>query len=361
MMPEIPLNKQQYLELEKLSVGAFAPINGFLREDDFHSVVRDMRLASGAPFPLPVVLDVDDALAATLKSAPRVPLTYDGMEVGEITAESVFTCDKPAVARTVFGTDEPSHPGARFFIEGGDWFVGGPITLKRRASLDISAYEIDPVDARRQFAERGWQRVVGFQTRNVPHRAHEYLQKIALEQTDGLFIQPLVGRKKAGDYLPEAIMTGYRALIENYFRPERVVLGILSTSMRYAGPREAVFHAIIRRNYGCTHFIVGRDHAGVGDYYRKYEAHDLCRRFEGELGIKVMCLHGPFYCRGCDGYATEHTCPHWERAPGQIEEISGTDMRAVFRDGLEPDPHLMRPEVVAALRGQDLFVTEDEA
>ena len=202
--------------------------------------------------------------------------------------------------------------------------------------------------------------MVGFQTRNVPHRAHEYLQRVALEHCDGLFIQPLVGRKKIGDYTPEAIIVANQLLVDQFYPPHRVVLGILSTAMRYAGPREALFHALIRRNYGCTHFIIGRDHAGVGEYYGKYSAHELARQFEGDLGIDIMYLHGPYHCRRCDGIVTEHTCAHLHSDPAAITQISGTDMRTVLSGGKEPEPHLMRSEVVEALKGINLFVGEND-
>ncbi len=359
-MADLALSRDQYLEFEKLGLGAFRPLDGFMMEDAFRSVVRDMRLPDGAVFPLPVLLDVGRAESERLRGRARVSLSFDGIDVGSIEPLSVFTCDKPAVARAVFGTTDLAHPGVANFLRGGDWFIGGPIRLARRATLDISADELAPAEAKAAFAERGWRRIVGFQTRNVPHRAHEYLQRVALEHVDGLFIQPLVGRKKAGDYTPQAIMAGYRTLIDQFYPKRRVVLGILSTAMRYAGPREAVFHAIIRRNYGCTHFIVGRDHAGVGDYYGKYDAHALVQRFEGELGITVMRLHGPYHCRRCDGIVTEQTCPHRERDPRAITEISGTDMRAILLGGKAPDPHLMRIEVIESIKGLPLFITEDE-
>lgn len=357
-MSDLVLKRDQYLELEKLGLGALLPLNGFMTEDQFRGVVADMRLPGGAIFPLPVTLDVSRADAERMRGRPRIALSYDGIEVGEIEPRSIFTCDKADTARRVFGTDDSKHPGVRNLLQGGDWFVGGPVKLRRRATLDISADELTPEDTRRIFAERGWRTIVGFQTRNVPHRAHEYLQRTALEQADGLFIQPLVGRKKAGDYSPQAVMTGYRALVSGFYPKERVLLGILSTAMRYAGPREAVFHAIIRRNYGCTHFIVGRDHAGVGSYYGKYEAHAMTRRFDGELGIAILRLHGPYHCRRCDGIVTEHTCPH--AGTEAATEIAGTDMRAMLVGGKAPDPHLMRPEIIRALAGVPLFVTEDD-
>ncbi|MBL6936161.1 MAG: sulfate adenylyltransferase [Alphaproteobacteria bacterium] len=359
-MSELVLTRPQYLELEKLSLGAFRPLTGFMNEDEFRGSVETMRLPGGAVFPLPVVLDVDGETAARLKGLPQVALVYDGEQVGELRPESVFTCDKSAVAEKVYGTTDSTHPGVAFFMAGGDHFIGGAVALTKRASFDFSGDELAPEETRALFAEKGWQTIVGFQTRNVPHRAHEYLQRIALEQVDGLFIQPLVGRKKKGDYTPQAILRGYRTLIGEFYPADKVAMGILSTYMRYAGPREAVFHALIRRNYGCTHFIIGRDHAGVGDYYGTYEAHEMTRRFDGDLGIEIMYLHGPYFCGRCDGIVTEQTCPHEKDLPDSVTHISGTDMRAMLLGGKEPDAHLMRPEVIAALQGTELFIEDDE-
>ena len=359
-MSELVLNHVQYLELEKIGLGAFDPVHGFMTEDEFHSVTHRSRLPDGAPFPLPIVLDIDKSDADRLGGGARVSLIYNGEEVGELRPESIYTVDKPLAARSIYGTDELAHPGVRFFMQGGDWFIGGPVTLKRRIEHDLTRFERTPSETRQLFRDRGWNSVVGFQTRNVPHRAHEYLQRVALETTDGLFVQPLVGMKKIGDYTPQAILAGYRALIEGFFPSDSVVLGILTTSMRYAGPREAVFHAIIRRNYGCTHFVVGRDHAGVGEYYGKYEAHEATRELDGELGIEIMRLHGPFHCGDCGGIVTEHTCRHFVHDPSKITEISGTDIRAVLSEGKTVSSEIIRPEVVAALDGVPLFI-ESEA
>ena len=357
-MTELYLTRGQYLELEKLALGVFRPLEGFMNEDEFRRVVSDMRLPSGAPFPLPVVLDIGAQDATRLRGASRVSLIFDGKEVGRLAPQSIYTCDKQEVARQVYGTVDSTHPGVQFFMRGGDHMVGGPVELTRRVELDVSAFELTPDETRAEFARRGWKTVTGFQTRNVPHRAHEYLQRVALEVTDGLFVQPLIGRKKVGDYQPEAIIAGYRALIGDFLPNDRVVFGVLTTTMRYAGPREAVFHAIIRRNYGCTHFIVGRDHAGVDNWYDKYEAHDLTRRFDGELGITVLRLSGPYHCRICDSIVTEKTCPHMGTEAAR--EISGTDMRRILTSGTVPDPALMRPKIVAALKGVPLFIEENE-
>ncbi|MBM3734088.1 MAG: sulfate adenylyltransferase [Acidimicrobiia bacterium] len=353
----LDLGRDQYLELEKIALGAFSPLDGFMGETQFRSVVETMRLPSGAVFPIPVVLDVDEDWARQNRAAGTVELRYDGAVVGRLRPDDLYRCDRRAAARQVFGTDDPRHPGAANFLRLRPVFVGGKVELTRRARFDISVDEMTPEETRAEFKARGWRTIVGFQTRNVPHRAHEYLQRVALETVDGIFVQPLVGRRKNGDYTPQAIMRGYRALIGPFLPRERVVLGILSTVMRYAGPREAVFHAIIRRNYGCTHFIVGRDHAGVGSWYGEYDAHELIRRFTDELGIEVLCLRGSFFCPICDGIATEKTCPHRGRAARRA--ISGTDMRRILVDGAVPDPRLMRPEIVAALKGVPLFIGED--
>lgn len=360
-MSELTLNRVQYLELEKISLGAFDPIHHFMTEDEVRSVVEHLRLPGGSPFPLPIMLDVDKEDADRLRGLPHVALIHHGVEVGELVPESVFTLDKPAVAKALFGTDSMDHPGVRFFERGGDWFIGGEVKLKKRIEHSLTPFELTPADTRRIFSERGWKTVVGFQTRNVPHRAHEYLQRIALEVADGLFVQPLVGLKKTGDYTPEAILAGYRAMIDGFFPSKQVVLGILTTSMRYAGPREAVFHAIVRRNYGCSHFIVGRDHAGVGNYYGKYEAHEMTRAFDGELGIEIMRLHGPFHCRACEGIVTEQTCRHFSEDPTRITEISGTDIRAALSQGKAALSEHIRPEIIEALRDVPLFIEGEEA
>jgi len=359
-MHVLEIHRFQYLEMEKIAFGAFAPLAGFMNEDEFHSTVDHMRLPSGAVFPIPVVLDVTADQAKAFRGAPRIALVFEGIEVGEICPESIFCYDREDVAKKVFGSSGIAHPGVANLYGMGSHFIGGPVKLTRRVELDISRWELTPKETKQEIKRRGWSTVAGFQTRNVPHRAHEYLQRIALELVDGLFIQPLVGWKRVGDYTPQAIITGYQALIDNFYPSSNVMLGILSTAMRYAGPREAVFHAIVRRNYGCTHFVVGRDHAGVGDYYGKYDAHELTQRFDGELGIKIMRLHGPFHCRRCDSIVTEQTCSHIETSPDVTRQISGTDMRAILLEGAKPDPNLMRPEIVASLKNIPLFVAEGD-
>jgi len=353
------LNRRQYLELDNIATGVFAPLSGFMVEEEFKSVVETMRMPSGDVLPLPVVMDIPEYKADEVSNADKLDLFYQDSHVGEMTPTSVFTCDKGPVAERVFGTSDQNHPGVAHFYAMGNCFVGGPVKLWKRISADFPEYDLTPEQTRAHFADGGWDSVVGFQTRNVPHRAHESLLRLGLEFADGLFIQPLIGAKKKGDYTTSAILTGYRALISDFLPRERVLLGVLSTAMRYAGPREAVFHAIIRRNYGCTHFIVGRDHAGVGDYYGLYEAHDLTRQFDGELGIQILRLHGPFYCKLCDGIVTDRSCPHLTTAPEATKQISGTEVRSILLNRNGCPPELMRPKVVESLRGVELFLSED--
>jgi len=359
-MPTLALTKNQYLEFEKIAIGAFHPLEGFMTEKEFTSVVNDMRLPNGQVFPLPVVLDIDEGDAERFSKCSEITLSFEGKTVGAVYPESIFTCDKSAVAQKVYGTVDMAHPGVAHFSHMKSHFVGGKVRLDRRINFEFSEFEMTPDETRALFRKNGWQTIVGFQTRNVPHRAHEYLQRVALEHVDGLFVQPLIGHKKAGDYTPQSIMASYKTLIDQFFPNDRVALGILTTSMRYAGPREALFHAIIRRNYGCTHFIVGRDHAGVGSYYRKYEAHELTRRFDDELGIRVMRLHGPYHCAACDGIVTEQTCPHERDDPSQVTHISGTDMRAMLSGGRVPEGHLMRQKIIDSIKDVILFIDESD-
>ncbi|CAM3852752.1 sulfate adenylyltransferase [Aquirufa aurantiipilula] len=354
----LTLRQDQYLELEKIGIEAFLPLDHFMTESEFISVTEKMRLPSGYPFPIPVILDVNKETAEMASNVSHIDLIYKDILVGKVYPESIYTCDKEKVAKLIYSTSEIEHPGVSRFYSQGDWFIGGKTIFLKQVKEGISSLELTPAEVKKKFAELGWNSIVGFQTRNVPHRAHEYLQKVALEHVDGLFIQPLVGQKKNGDYTPEAVMTGYRALVDGFYPTDKVVLGILSTSMRYAGPREAVFHAIIRKNYGCTHFIVGRDHAGVGNYYEKYAGHDILHIFENEIGIKIMYLHGPFYCESCDGIVTEHTCPHFKLNPEVTNQISGSMMREILSGGNKPDKKYFRPEILEALKGCELFINE---
>jgi sulfate adenylyltransferase len=348
-LPRVPVNPRQLSDLEMIAVGAFSPLEGFMNEADYWNVLHHMRLASWLPWSLPVTLAVDRSLADSLSVGSEVGLTADdGTPVGVLELAEKYRYDRRQEARLVYRTEEDAHPGVAAVYAQGEVLLAGKVTaFDRRRSAEFADLRLAPADTRRAFAERGWRRVVGFQTRNPIHRAHEYLQKCALEIADGLLIHPLVGATKDDDIPAEVRLQCYRELLDGYFPHDRVLLSVLPAAMRYAGPREAIFHAIVRKNYGCTHFIVGRDHAGVGSYYGTYDAQRIFDEFEdGELGITPLFYDHAFYCRRCGTMATTKTCPH-----GDDDRIalSGTRVRAMLQNGELPPPEFTRPEVARIL------------
>jgi len=356
----IHLRLDQYLEAEKIDNEALHPLSGFMGETEFKSVVSEMRLTNGEVFSLPVTLDVDEEVMSKIRKSSEVDLCFAGKRVGTIEIGSIFTCEKPVIAKQLFGTDSTQHPGVARFYRMNDWFVGGLTKIMIPPTQGDKWKELTPAETKSHFRENMWKSIVGFQTRNIPHKAHEYLQRVNLEVSDGLFIQPLIGARKKGDFSPEAVMLSYQYLIENHYPKGRVLLSPVRIPMRYAGPREAIFHAIIRRNFGCTHFIIGRDHAGVGDFYGKYEAQDLVRKVESELGIAIRYMNGPCYCDICREIVTEKTCCHLDTDPSAINEISGTWMRQALLNGITVDDHLVRNGVVNSLRGIKIFLDETD-
>ncbi|HYC77664.1 MAG TPA: sulfate adenylyltransferase [Planctomycetota bacterium] len=340
------LDRNQVLDLEKIADGAFSPLVGFMGSTDLRAVVDDGRLADGRPWTIPVVLQTSKGRAESVKVGDELLLwnAEEDAPSGLLVVGEIYRIDLLDAARKVYGVEDRAHPGVARWLDGGDTAIAGPIRLLRRsASLVPKAFDLGPREVRAEFARRGWKTITGFQTRNLGHRAHERLQKMGLELTDGLLIHPLIGWKKKGDMLPEVILDGYRLLVDRYYPPRHVMLAGLTTAMRYAGPREAVFHALIRRNFGCTHFIVGRDHAGVGGYYEKYAAHRMVSRYtKEELGITPLLFHGPCWCETCGEIVTEKTCPHGDRA---WVDISGTEVRAMIGRGERPPAFFMRPEI----------------
>jgi sulfate adenylyltransferase len=348
-LPQVVLDARAMSDLELLAVGALSPLDGFMGSADYRGVLEGMRLATGLLWTLPITLAVSRAEARRLREGRPVALAAPwGETLGLLELVEKYPWDPGEEARLVYGTEDPGHPGVADLAGRGEVLLGGRVDLIARPPLPgLEKFRLDPAATRAALAERGWRTVVGFQTRNPIHRSHEYIQKCALELIDGLLIHPLVGKTKLDDVPADVRFRCYQALVESYFPPDRVLLAAFPGAMRYAGPREAVFHALVRKNYGCTHFIVGRDAAGVGSYYAPYAAHDLLRSFRpGDLGITPLLSTETFFCRRCGAVASTRTCPH-----GAAERLalSGTKVRESLRGGDGLPPEFTRPEVAAIL------------
>jgi sulfate adenylyltransferase len=346
--PKAPVGARDAADLEMLAVGAMSPLKGFMLEKDYRSVLEEMRLASGMVWSMPITFSLSDDDVKRIGGADVVTLTLGEEPVALLEVEQVYRRDRNEEATSVFQTTDSAHPGVRALEEAGDWLVGGPLKVLRLPQHDTFVeHRMTPQETRRAFEERGWRRVVGFQTRNPVHRAHEYLQKCAVEVVDGLLLHPLVGETKEDDVPAEVRMRCYRVLLDEYYPRDRVLLSVFPAAMRYAGPKEAIFHAIVRKNYGCTHFIVGRDHAGVGDYYGSFDAHRIFERFDpDELGIIPLFFDHAFWCYRCEGMATVKICPHGEE---DRLTLSGTKVREMLRAGERPPIEFTRPEVADIL------------
>jgi sulfate adenylyltransferase len=355
--PKLQVNERELSDLEMLAVGALSPLTGFVGEKDYHSILETMHLQNGLAWTIPVTLSLTEDDVKRIGNAEAVTLT-DGdagpvavLEVGE-----VFRRDRQKEATAVFGTEDAEHPGVQALQAAGDWCLAGEVRVFRLPEHDdFTQYRLTPAETRAEFVRRGWKTVVGFQTRNPIHRAHEYIQKCALEIVDGLLVHPLVGATKADDVPPDVRMRCYEVLFADYYPKDRAMISVFPAAMRYAGPKEAIWHAIARKNYGCTHFIVGRDHAGVGSYYGTYDAQVIFEEFEpDELGITPLKFEHSFYCLTCEGMASPKTCPHDD----EVRVIlSGTKVREMLRAGHKPPPEFSRPEVaeilIEAMQTQD--------
>jgi len=348
-LPQVELNEREAADLEMLACGAMSPLEGFMTEADYRAVVDTMHLVKGLAWSIPVALSAKTEQHEALKPGCRVTLVAKSNGALAIMAvEDVYRVDHAQEAQSVLRTTDEAHPGVQYLRSLRPTYLGGPITLLRKPNhRDFTRYRLQPKETRVLFSAKGWERVAAFQTRNPIHRAHEYLQKCALELADGLLVHPLVGETKSDDTPAAVRMQCYEVLLENYYPKDRVVLSVFPAAMRYAGPREAIFHALLRKNYGCTHFIVGRDHAGVGSYYGTYDAHHIFAEFAPEeIGITPLFFDHAFFCRKCGSMASTKTCPH----PREDHVfLSGTKVREMLAAGELPPPEFTRPEVAQIL------------
>jgi len=354
-LPKIVVNERELSDLEMLTVGALSPLTGFQGEKDYHSILETMHLENGLAWSIPVTLSLDEQEVKRIGGAEAVALLPNagGDPLAVVEVDEIYKRDRQKEALGVYGTEDLDHPGVAALSNAGDYCLAGParaITLPQHRHF--TEHRLTPAQTRAAFRERGWRTVVGFQTRNPIHRAHEYIQKCALEIVDGLLVHPLMGATKGDDVPTDVRMRCYEALFAGYYPKDRAMISVFPAAMRYAGPKEAIWHAICRKNYGCTHFIVGRDHAGVGDYYGTYDAQTIFEEFEpGELGITPLMFEHSFWCNACEGMASPKTCPHGEETR---VSLSGTKVREMLRAGERPPIEFSRPEVadilIAAMR-----------
>lgn len=349
---KVTINEETLQDIINIETGLLYPLDGFMREKDFRAVIDDYTMSDGQVFTIPVTLDVPEDVFHTVSDGEMLKLIIDSEVVAEMKVESKYIMAEEDILK-VFRTLEESHPGVLKEKNRSKYRVGGKTILLQKELLKDA---LKPEDTKRIFRERGWKTVAGFQTRNPIHKAHEHIQRLGLEICDGLFINPIVGWKKKGDFTQEAVIAAYNTMIREFYPSQRIYMDGLKTQMRYAGPREAVFHAIIRRNLGCTHFIIGRDHAGVGGFYGAYDAHTLAQKIsvEHELGIELLLTREPYYCKKCKQIVTDKTCSHYDT---ERVEISGTIVRKYISDGFMPDEIMLRKEIFdSILKCKQIFI-----
>jgi sulfate adenylyltransferase len=350
VLPSLQLNFELVSDVENIAFGIFSPLEGFMGKEEYRNVLNNMRLSDDLPWTIPIVLDAEREEAKKLKIGQEVILRNENNDpIALLQLEEKYEYDKEEMAEKVFQTKDGAHPGVAKVKSMKEVLLAGKIDLIQESPTAFYNYKLKPIETRVLFKEKGWRTVVGFQTRNTPHIGHEYVQKTALTFTDGIFVNPVIGRKKKGDFKDEVILASYDELIKHYYLRERAVVAILQMEMRYAGPREAIFHAIIRKNFGCTHIIIGRDHAGVGNYYPPYAAQDIFEEFP-DLGIVPLFFKSFYFCKKCNSVVNEKTCPH---PSSEHINFSGTKIREMLIQGKTPPPELMRPEVAKIILSYD--------
>jgi sulfate adenylyltransferase len=349
-LPAVTLSAREQCDLEMISIGAFSPLTGFMGKADFEGVCKNLRLANGTVWPIPVTLCPPDDVTAKISQGQKITL-YDDKQrlMAVMTVQEKYAHDKNLEIPNVYKTEEDAHPGVAIIRKQGNTCLAGPIdVITPNHEPEFAEYRLPPAKTREAFEKKGWSTIAAFQTRNPIHRSHEYLTKVALEMTDGLLIHPLVGETKADDVPAQARMECYKVLLENYYNKDRTLLSVMPLAMRYAGPREAVLHSIIRKNYGITHFIVGRDHAGVGKYYGTYDAQKIFDQFDmpKDLGVTILKFEHTAWCTKCEAVVSSKTCPH---GPEDKVAPSGTKVREMLRNGQRPPVEFSRPQVADIL------------
>jgi sulfate adenylyltransferase len=344
-LPKIPVTDTTASDIENIAKGVFSPLDGFMTREQLETVLHLNRLPTDVPWTIPILLDVPATTAVPLQKGEDLALYHNGTPLATMHLDDKYRVDKTELATHTFGTTDQAHPGVAMIANMGTTLLGGPITLINKPKTPYDRYKLDPLETRVLFKEKNWDTIVGFQTRNPPHLGHEYIQKTALAFVDGVFINPVIGKKKKGDFKDPVILQAYNALMKNYYLKQSVVMSILPFEMRYAGPREAIFHAIVRKNFGCTHFIIGRDHAGVHNFYGPYDAQKIFNDFP-DLGIAPLFFKSFFYCKRCHAVTNEKACPH-----SQTDHInfSGTKIRQMLAENTIPPKELMRPEVAQVI------------
>ncbi|MHA1924674.1 MAG: sulfate adenylyltransferase [Candidatus Thorarchaeota archaeon] len=349
----IGIDREDAQEIDNIASGVFSPLEGFLNRNDFESVLSRGRLADDTPWTIPIVLDFEKTELTGAKEGDPLGLTYNGHPIATLVVDDFFEFDKKEFSKQVFGTTDVNHPGVEKVSTMKELLIGGRISLIRDIGNPYTDFTLSPKETRALFEERGWKTVVAFQTRNPPHLGHEYVQKTALSITDGLFINPLIGKKKSGDFRDDVILESYKVLMAHYYRSDHAAMSVLHTEMRYGGPKEAIHHAIMRKNFGCTHFIVGRDHAGVGDYYGPFDAHAIFDNYPN-LEISPIFFRSFFFCKKCNSIANDKVCPHTD---DDLVIFAGKRIRSLLKDGQPPAADIMRPEVAEKILSyEDPFV-----
>jgi sulfate adenylyltransferase len=341
--------------IKNIAFGVFSPLEGFMNENDYINTLNTMYLENNIEWPYPITLDIAEEEINDIKSGDQLILIDNkNTPIALMNVEMIFKYNKKEFVVKTFGTLDKNHPGVNNIFNYKNRLIGGKINLINEPLPVYPSLDLKPIETRSLFKEKGWDRIVAFQTRNPPHMGHEYVQKVGLTYVDGLFINPVIGKKKVGDFLDDVIIESYKALIKEYYPKNRVVLSTFETEMRYAGPKEAIFHAITRKNFGCDHIIIGRDHAGIGDYYKPYEAHDIFDNFP-DLGIEPIKFRSFSKCCKCNSIVNDKICPH---PPEMQNYFAGKEIRKKLKSGIFPDPEIMRPEVAKViLQYENPFVT----